>query len=166
MHTLPLCIIAICAAVPAAAQEATNAAAVPASTVEAEPVDQWREEPTLQFAATEVDLEAFKWIARPVIVFAESEFVPAFQQQMELLSSRADQLAKRDVVVITDTVPEAESDIRRRFRPNGFMLALVGKDGKIKLRKPFPRDVREITRTIDKMPMRLQEIREENESDR
>ncbi len=47
------------------------------------------------------------------------------------------------------------------MRPAGFMLVLVGKDGGIKLRKPSPWDVREITRSIDKMPMRQREIREQ-----
>jgi hypothetical protein len=40
------------------------------------------------------------------------------------------------------------------------MLTLIGKDGEVKLRKPFPWDVREISRSIDKMPMRQREIRE------
>jgi hypothetical protein len=40
------------------------------------------------------------------------------------------------------------------------MLALIGKDGEIKLRKPAPWDVREITRSIDKMPLRAQEMRD------
>jgi hypothetical protein len=49
------------------------------------------------------------------------------------------------------------------MRPRGFMLTLVGKDGAIKIRKPFPQDVREITASIDKMPMRQREIREAKE---
>ena len=36
---------------------------------------------------------------------------------------------------------------------------LVGKDGGTKLRKPFPWDVRELTASIDKMPMRREELR-------
>jgi hypothetical protein len=45
------------------------------------------------------------------------------------------------------------------------MLTLIGKDGGVKLRKPFPWDVREITRSVDKMPMRQREIRESKETD-
>jgi hypothetical protein len=41
---------------------------------------------------------------------------------------------------------------------------LVGKDGGNKLRKPFPWDVREISRSIDKMPMRQREIRENKDA--
>jgi hypothetical protein len=40
------------------------------------------------------------------------------------------------------------------------MFVLIGKDGQIKQRKPRPWNVREISRTIDKMPMRQQEIEE------
>ena len=63
------------------------------------------------------------------------------------------------MVVITDTDPAAKSELRTKLRPRGFMLALIGKDGTVKLRKPFPWDVRELSRTIDKMPLRKQEIR-------
>jgi len=37
---------------------------------------------------------------------------------------------------------------------------LIGKDGGVKLRKPFPWSVRELSRSIDKMPMRQQELRD------
>ncbi len=116
--------------------------------------------------ATETDLSEFKWKKRPVIVFADSPDDPAFVEQMELLSAQPDRLNERDVVVIVDTDPDARSAIRLKMRPRGFMLTLVGKDGGIKLRKPFPWDVREISRSIDKMPMRQREIRERKEDGR
>ena len=70
----------------------------------------------------------------------------------------------RDVVVLTDTNPDARQPLRLRMRPRGFMLVLVGKDGGIKLRKPFPWSVREISRSIDKMPIRQREIRDAKEA--
>jgi len=36
---------------------------------------------------------------------------------------------------------------------------LIGKDGNVKLRKPFAWGMRELSRVIDKMPMRQQEIK-------
>ncbi len=116
--------------------------------------------------ATETDLSEFKWKKRPVIVFADSPDDPAFVEQMELLSAQPDRLNERDVVVIVDTDPDARSAIRLKMRPRGFMLTLVGKDGGIKLRKPIPWDVREISRSIDKKPMRQREIRERKEDGR
>jgi len=84
---------------------------------------------------------------------------PRFREQMELLMERPEELLERDVVIITDTDPAAMSDIRTKLRPRGFQLTLIGKDGGVKLRKPFPWNVREISRSIDKMPLRQEEIR-------
>jgi len=39
------------------------------------------------------------------------------------------------------------------------MLVLMDKDGQIAQRKPFPWTVREISRAIDKMPLRQEELR-------
>lgn len=111
------------------------------------------------------DLSEFRWKKRPVLVFADSADDPAFIEQMELLRDRPEELAVRDVIVLTDTDPGARAPLRLKMRPRGFMLVLVGKDGGIKLRKPFPWDVREITRSIDKMPMRQREIRERKEAE-
>ena len=105
------------------------------------------------------DLEALRWTARPIIVFADTPADPRFDEQMGLIAERPAELAERDVVVITDTDPAAMSDVRRKLRPRGFMLALIAKDGTVNLRKPFPWDVREISRAIDKMPMRQEELR-------
>ncbi|MEL6808061.1 MAG: DUF4174 domain-containing protein [Pseudomonadota bacterium] len=106
------------------------------------------------------DLSQFVWEKRPVIVFADSPADPNFGQQIEFLEARAEELLDRDVVVLTDTDPSADSALRTKLRPRGFMLVLIGKDGGVKLRKPFPWDVRQLMRAIDSMPMRQREIRE------
>ncbi|MEJ6479627.1 MAG: DUF4174 domain-containing protein [Octadecabacter sp.] len=118
----------------------------------------WQDDHTTIFAASEVNLNEFVWIARPVIVFADSENDPNFRRQIELLQERPEFLAERDVVIITDSRPDDPSDARTRLRPRGFMLVLMGKDGQIELRKPAPWTVREISRSIDKMPLRAQEV--------
>ncbi|QFT96511.1 hypothetical protein FIU85_04290 [Roseovarius sp. THAF8] len=107
-----------------------------------------------------VDLNEFLWIKRPIVVFADNASDPRFIEQMNFITDRLDDLDRRDVVVLTDTDPSADSDLRRRLRPRGFMLALIGKDGKVELRKPAPWSVRELSRAIDKMPIRQQEIRD------
>ena len=122
--------------------------------------ERWQADKTTVFEATEVGIDEFLWLARPVVVFADTERNPDFQRQIDLLLARPDELAIRDVVVITDADPSAQSEWRTRLRPRGFMLALIGKDGQVELRKPAPWDVREISRSIDKMPLRQQEIRE------
>ena len=117
----------------------------------------WLSEPSRIFDASEVDLAELLWIARPVVVFANTARDPNFIEQMEEIMARMDQLVERDVIVVTDTDPEARSDLRVKLRPRGFSMVLIGKDGQVKLRKPLPWSVREISRSIDKMPMRRRE---------
>lgn len=112
------------------------------------------------------DLSEFRWKKRPVLVFADSTDDPAFIEQLSLLQARTEALEERDVIVLTDTDPKARGALRLKMRPRGFMLVLVGKDGGIKLRKPFPWSVREISRSIDKMPMRQREIRDAKDAGR
>lgn len=123
-------------------------------------IERWQADKTTFIDAAEVTLDDLVWTARPVVVFANSPNDPQFRQQVELLDERRQALADRDVMVILDTDPENPSEVRRQLRPRGFMLVLIGKDGKVHLRKPAPWDVRELTRSIDKMPIRQQEIRD------
>ncbi len=103
-------------------------------------------------------LDEFLWLKRPLVIFADTPADPRFVQQMEYIHARPEDLIARDVVVIIDTAPEARSPIREALRPRGFALVLIGKDGQIYLRKPLPWRVREIVRSIDKMPIRKQEL--------
>ena len=91
-------------------------------------------------------------------MFGEAPDDPQFLSQMDLLTDRPDDLALRDVIIITDTDPDNPSALRTELRPRGFMLALLSKDGRVALRKPAPWSVRELSRSIDKMPLRQQEI--------
>ena len=110
--------------------------------------------------AETADLSLFLWTKRLVIVFSDSEADPRFIEQVALLAERSNELAERDVQIILDSNPEAKTALRQKFRPRGFMLMLVGKDGQAYLRKPLPWNVREISRSIDKLPQRQQEIRD------
>ena len=108
--------------------------------------------------AAEISLSDFLWIHRPIIVLADSPDDPRFIKQMSLLRADLSELAERNAIILTDTNPSLKSALREQLRPRGFMLVLIGKDGGVKLRKPFPWNVREISRVIDKMPMRRQEV--------
>ncbi len=139
---------------------AAPAMAADASVELSSAVEAWQADPAQVLDASEVTLDDFRWIARPVVVFADTAADPRFRQQMDLLAARTEELVERDVVVIMDTDPAARTSVRMQLRPRGFMLALIAKDGTVMLRKPFPWDVREITRSIDKLPLRKQEIRD------
>ncbi len=134
-----------------------------ATVAEPTAVELWQEDPARIFDGAEVDLDAFRWLARPIVVFADTPADPRFVEQMELLAEGIEDLVERDVVIITDTDPSARTAVRKKLRPRGYMVAVIGKDGGVKLRKPLPWSVREFSRSIDKMPLRQREIREISE---
>ena len=125
-----------------------------------ETLSAWKANPSQIFSTSDVDLEDMIWAARPLIIFANSPLDPTFKQQMALLQESFEVLIERDVMVVVDTNPNSKSILRKNLRPKGFVWVLIGKDGTVKLRKPFAWDMRELSRVIDKMPMRQQEIKE------
>jgi hypothetical protein len=115
---------------------------------------------TFATTASAETLDQYLWEKRPIVVFADTPEDLLFIRQMELLNAGQEELAERDVVILTDTDSAEISPLRKKLRPRGFQLALIGKDGKVKLRKPRPWTVRELSRVIDKMPMRQQELKQ------
>ncbi|MCY3880134.1 MAG: DUF4174 domain-containing protein [Rhodobacteraceae bacterium] len=107
---------------------------------------------------TTQDLNQYIWLNRLVVVFADSPNDPRFSEQLELLRAVPEELMERDVIVLTDTSPSSAGPLREKLRPRGFAVVLIGKDGGVKLRKPLPWSVREISRAIDKIPLRQREI--------
>lgn len=102
------------------------------------------------------------WVSRPLIIFADNPADPSFTRQLAELEREKDALAERDVVIITDTDPGASradrSELRKKLRPHGFTIILIGKDGEVALRRPVVVTADDITRQIDRMPMRLREM--------
>ncbi len=109
----------------------------------------------------DTDISAYRWTHRPVVVFANSTEDVNYQRQIKMLERDIESLIDRDVIILTDTTPSPASPLRAALRPRGFALLLIGKDGQVKLRKPFPWSVRELSRAVDKMPMRRQELNAE-----
>lgn len=161
MKPLITLIFAIFLPAMALTQEATSIADVPL-----QPIDSAPAAGLVIIDASTVRLDDLKWEKRPVVVFADTPEDPSFQLQMKRITDRPEALYDRDVVVITDTDPTAKSDVRLRLRPRGFSLVLMDKDGAVMIRKPLPWDVREISRAIDKMPMRREELLERNPAGR
>jgi hypothetical protein len=102
-------------------------------------------------------LEDLLWVARPIVVFADTPNDPRFQQQMRMLGERDAELADRDVVILTDTDPAAKGPLRTALRPRGFNLVLIDIDGTVAQRRPAPTTARELINLIDRMPSRRQE---------
>ena len=116
--------------------------------------------PDIVFPGDMADLNEFVWTKRALIVFGDGPNDPRFLQQMAFIMDDLEDLDERDVVVLTDTDKGEKTALREKLHPRSFQLVLIGKDGTIYLRKPLPWSVREISRTIDKMPMRQQEMRD------
>ena len=109
--------------------------------------------------ARSIEPADYLWINRLLVVLADTPNDPRFIEQMDLLLAEPEPLIERDVIVLVDTDPEVDSHLREELRPRGFAIVLVGKEGQIRLRKPFPWSVREIGRAIDKSPLRQRELR-------
>lgn len=116
--------------------------------------------------ASEVVEDELLYLRRPVIVFADSPHDPNFVRQMELLPRVYDEFIARDVILITDTAPKERSALRMRLRPRGFSIVLMDKDWGAPVRKPLPREGREIINAIDKMPIARSEARERSPAGR
>jgi len=110
------------------------------------------------WASDAVTLDQYLWNARPLVIFAPSEDDPRLTQQLKWLEDEKAEIEEREVVVIVDVAGEQSTPLRDKYHPRDFQIILVGKDGQVKLRKPFPWNVRELSRQIDKMPMRRQEM--------
>ncbi|KUF12846.1 hypothetical protein AVJ23_01895 [Pseudoponticoccus marisrubri] len=112
-------------------------------------------------APERAELGDLQWQARPVLVFADGPEDQRFRQQMTALRASSDGLAARDIVVLTDTDPSAKGRLRAALAVEGFTVLLVGKDGGVKLRSDEPIATDDLFSTIDAMPMRQREMRDD-----
>lgn len=159
MRPIPLILALIfLATIPALAQDAGATESEETVEDDTPAEEEFVIDPSVPIDAADVTLDQFLWIARPVVVFADTPSDPRFIEQMALLAERPEPLLERDVVVIFDTDPDAESSFRTALRPRGFSLVIVQKDGAVGLRRPSPRDVREIMRAIDNFSLRQEEL--------
>lgn len=102
-------------------------------------------------------LSAYKGEARPVLIFAPDAQHPDFKDQLAELREARSGLMERDIIVLTDTDPDAHGKLRSGLAVDGFEIVLVGKDGTVKLREHRPLTARVLFDTIDAMPMRQRE---------
>lgn len=146
---------------PATAAVAQDVAAAGDAPAEAglSVLDRWDADHTTIFDASEVTLADLEYVARPVIIFADSPNDPRVADQLQLLERDRDAFAARDVIVIVDTDRQSGSDARRQLRPRGFNIVLLDKDGRIGQRRNQLTAGADIWRFIDRMPIRQEELR-------
>jgi hypothetical protein len=125
-----------------------------------------------------VDFEPFKWKNRLLLVFAPDSSHPLLQSLQGDISTRKHEVDDRDLVVFeilgvgtskrdgTRLDPHTAASLRKQFdiSPKAFSLILVGKDGRVKLRRNDPVKLEEIFRLIDSMPMRQEEMSQKGRS--
>jgi hypothetical protein len=106
------------------------------------------------------------------VVFAGNGNDAALALQRQNFADHRSGLVERDIVVIWVVGNSVRSEfgqppgstaaqLRARFgmQKPGFRIFLVGKDGGIKLSQSRPLTVNRLFRTIDAMPMRVEEMR-------
>tara|TARA_A100001035_G_scaffold153423_1_gene120857 strand:+ start:237 stop:569 length:333 start_codon:yes stop_codon:yes gene_type:complete len=104
---------------------------------------------------------------------------PKYQNQFDNLEVNKNEYTDRDMVVILINKDESKISydglnvfnnldydstlsIRKRFNFDDFNLILIGKDGGVKYNTNKPVKINKIFEIIDKMPMRMKEIKERN----
>ena len=107
-------------------------------------------------------LARYRWKVRVLVVLAADPESPALAEQKRQIASLKGGAGERDLVLVQPPAGSAEaSALRTRLGLNDepFQAVLVGKDGNTKLRAATPITARELTATIDAMPMRQDEMR-------
>jgi hypothetical protein len=131
-----------------------------------------------------VALEQYQWTYRLIIIFASAPNDPRYvEQQASFDRLKENELIERDLLVFScfpsggtlepyAQVPEqrafgvaAANDLRSTFHVQSeeFQVVLVGKDGGEKRRSSIPVAAKDFLVQIDSMPMRQQEMREQED---
>ena len=117
-------------------------------------------------------MSTYTWNKRPLVVFAPNDQSADLVRQRAIVAAARGGLAERDMVVVTvvgDTVAtelgagpsQSASALRARYgvARTAFRALLVGKDGGVKLASGAPLTSAALFGEIDKMPMRIDEMR-------
>ena len=115
-----------------------------------------------------------RWTHRLLFIVTPSRDDASYRQQMTRFADADAGFRERDLLLIEvveegpsrlghqPLTADAEARLRSRFEmmPSAFRVVLVGKDGTEKRRDASPVAARAIFATIDAMPMRQREMRE------
>ena len=114
-------------------------------------------------------LRAGRWQHRLLLVGAPTAGQADFQAQKKMLAAATAGLAERDFEVLEVpcgqlTPADRQCWTRQLGQPlAGFRVVLIGKDGGVKQVNARPLPPVDFFRTVDKMPMRRQEMRRQQE---
>jgi glycerate kinase len=122
----------------------------------------------------EIDLNAYLWRNRLLLVFAPSEDHTRYRDLIRELRDKEEKVIDRDLLVFhvlergesrldnSSIDGKTAARLRKRFsaKLDELTVVLVGKDGGEKLRRGNEVDMAEFFSLIDSMPMRQREMRE------
>lgn len=109
-------------------------------------------QPELQPDMSPSDISSYAGLAKLIVIFADAPDDADFIEQIDSLRSRADDLAERDVVLLTDTSPSENGPLRQALRPRGFSMVLINSTGTLTQRRRNVTDIQRLIRQIDEMP--------------
>ena len=113
-------------------------------------------------------LRASRWQHRVLLIGAPTASQPELIRQQALLAADAKGLAERDFNVIEVVYDQLSPADRQCWTQQlgqplmGFRAVLIGKDGGVKRTETQPLAPASLFGTVDKMPMRRQEMRGKN----
>jgi hypothetical protein len=112
-------------------------------------------------AFAETDLSGFKWKNRVLVVLAPSDHDQQLREQQAIAAAAAAGFSERDLIVVAEI--GAEGPLHRMFstKIGDFQVVLVGKDGRSILQWSKPVSAEVLSSVIDKMPMRRDEMRQQ-----
>ncbi|OXC75889.1 DUF4174 domain-containing protein [Caballeronia sordidicola] len=122
-----------------------------------------------EFAAASQTINQHAWHDRLLVVFAADSTSAQLAAQRTAIADIGPGFAQRNLVlveVIGESVTGASdsaAELRRRYgvKANTFRALLIGKDGGVKIDSPQAIMPQQLISTIDAMPMRRQEAREQ-----
>jgi hypothetical protein len=110
-------------------------------------------------------LQASRWQHRVLLIGAPTASQAELKRQKTLLAAAEKGLAERDFKVIEVAYDQLSAADRQCWTQqlgqplSGFRAVLIGKDGGVKRTETQPLAAAEFFHTVDKMPMRRQEMR-------
>lgn len=110
-------------------------------------------------------LRASRWQKRVLLLAAPNADQADFKQQKALLAAAGPELAARDFLVLEvlyNQLTEADKQFLTQqlgIKPPQFAALLIGKDGGVKQQSRRPIAPAALFATVDKMPMRREEMR-------
>jgi hypothetical protein len=113
----------------------------------------------------EQTLRDSRWKKRVLLVATPTAEQVDFKSQKALLAAKSAELDERDFLVV-DAVHDQLSAADKQFlmkkigvQAGQFAAVLIGKDGGVKEKSSRPMQPADLFGTVDKMPMRQQEMR-------